>query len=238
MNPDIEAFVAAIGEELVFCQAIIRRAPRGFSLRHDADRDTPADRLRLVDSKALRALANFTEPGAFRPLKSAPNLPRGWRAELRNPDELSLALNVLYPGAVADWFAARAPSPPITHYREFTARQSGMYRITATLPDLPASAAAAACCHEEFCLKRRLWTVGALPCDDPARKSAIPCLEPCAVMLEFARRIARLEQGVNTGEPSDEAAGPAAECDFNSPENPRRLRFLLEKQRLAATPPA
>jgi len=30
--------------------------------------------------------------------------------------------------------------------------------------------------------------------NEPSEKSVIPCLEPCAILLEFARKTARLEQ--------------------------------------------
>jgi hypothetical protein len=97
----------------------------------------------------------------------------------------------LYPGAVADWFATQAAQPPVTSYREFTSRQTGMYRITTHLDDAAVAAVIHACCHKDFCLKRRLWTVeGAAP-DAADAKSLIPCLEPCAILLEAARKAAR-----------------------------------------------
>jgi len=51
-----------------------------------------------------------------------------------------------------------------------------------------------ACCHPRFCLKRRLWGLGSLESDTVQAKSIIPCLEPCALLLEFARTAARIEQ--------------------------------------------
>jgi hypothetical protein len=120
-----------------------------------------------------------------------------------------------------------------------------MYRATQLLDDAQAARVAAACCHRDFCLKRRLWTVGALPADAAADKSLIPCLEPCAVLLEFARKALRLEQEekVRCDLAGSEVASLAAaletairhadatarEADFNAPGNPRRLRLLLEK---------
>jgi hypothetical protein len=236
-HPAFVAFLKTLGSELTFCQVWIRRAAPGFALRHLDDRDLPAESLRVVSLSDLRPLAQFTADGAFRPLKSAPNLARGWRAELRDDAELWLALNVLYPGAVVDWFASQSSAPPITSYREFTARQTGMYRIAAALADEPARAAIAACCHSDFCWKRRLWSIEDLSADDAAEKSMIPCLEPCAVMLEFARKVSRWEQGVEPAASAAPGETPAVECDFDAPDNPRRLRFVLEKQRRAATSP-
>jgi hypothetical protein len=231
MNPALTSFLAAFDAETVLGQVLIRRVERGFELLHIADRDMDGDGLEKLTVSGLRALAQFTSAGAFRPLKSAPNLRRGWHAKAGDLSALELALNYLYPGAVADWFAARLNPPPITSYRQFTARQTGMYRITTMLNDAIAGAAIRACCHADFCLKRRLWSVQGLAPDAPEQKSVIPCLEPCAILLEFARKVARLEQ---------EAKGPIlpppvpdlniAESDFDAASNPRRVRFALEKQ--------
>ena len=100
---------------------------------------------------------------------------------------------------VQDWFAAQGV-PPVTNYREFTGRQTGMYRITQLLTDEQAGIVARAACQERFCLKRRLWTVEGLAPDTPGKsaapsgKSEIPCLEPCAILLELARKATRIEQ--------------------------------------------
>jgi hypothetical protein len=109
-----------------------------------------------------------------------------------------------------------------------------MYRITTMLPDAIAGAAIRACCHVDSCLKRRLWSVDGLAPEEAGPKSVIPCLEPCALMLEFARKVARLEQ--NAAPPAGEPVADAAESDFDAPNNPRRARFVLEKQALAVKP--
>jgi hypothetical protein len=231
MNPALTEFLASFANEIVLGQVLIRRGPSGFELRHVKDRDASDDQLELHPVTALRALAQFSANGAFRPLKSAPNLRRGWRAEAPDEATLELALNHLYPSAIADWFAARRDPLPITSYRQFTARQSGMYRITTFLNDAVAGAAIRACCHPDFCIKRRLWTVDGLEPDTPQRKSLIPCLEPCAILLEFARKVARLEQEPQgPAMPAPIADSNVAESDFESPNNPRRVRFALEKQ--------
>jgi hypothetical protein len=89
-----------------------------------------------------------------------------------------------------------------------------------------------------------LWTTGGLEPDAAEEKSLIPCLEPCALLLEFARKALRLEQE-NEAPPASsrdvkslEAGLEAAlappppgerEADFNSPANPRRLQLAIEK---------
>jgi hypothetical protein len=244
-NPALEQFVAHIGHELLLAQVLIRRAARGYELRHEEDRSAAEGGLRLLPPSEARALAQNTASGAFRPLKSAPNLQRGWRLAVADDAELESALNQLYPGAIADWHAAQSDPAPVTDYRAFTNRQTGMYRITQMLSDAQAGSVAKACCHRDFCLKRRLWMVAGLAPDAAGDKSMIPCLEPCAVLLEFARTAMRLEQEEKARlelAPGEIRSLQAAlettlrqpdatlrEADFSAAGNPRRLRLLLEK---------
>ena len=193
-NTAAKAFVAQMGDELILAQVVIRRAGSGYELQHVEDRAAAAESLRVAGLNEARALAQFTAAGEFRPLKAAPTLQRGWRMQAANDAELELALNQLYPGAVADWFAARAADPPVTGYREFTNRQSGMYRITTRLSDAEAARVISAGCAKERCLKRRSWTVAGLEPDGTGEKSVIPCLEPCAVLMELARKAVRAGQ--------------------------------------------
>jgi hypothetical protein len=193
-NPALAAFSAQIGDELVIAQVVIRHIGSGYELRHVDDRLTDPSKLTTVRLDQMRRLAQLTADGAFRPLKAAPSLRAGWRVALQNEPELEFAIQQLYPGALADWWAARAATPPVTHYREFTNRQTGMYRITTKLTDAQAARVIQAGCHRSCCLKRRLWTVAGLDPDEPAVKSIIPCLEPCAILLELARKVVRAEQ--------------------------------------------
>ena len=240
-NPPLDAFLRQMGEGILFAQLLIRREDTGFQLRHAGDDSAAIGTLRAVAIPELRELAQTTEAGAFRPLKSAPNLRRGWHACAADATELGTALDHLYPGALADWFAARVDRPPLTHYREFTARQTVMYRITTFADDAFAAQITRACCDARFCLKQRLWTIAPLAPDAAADKSLIPCLEPCAILLEFARNAVRWgQQGeLPTHIPPQQAqqwfqalhqpAGNVREADFESPQNPRRLALLLQR---------
>lgn len=234
-NPALEAIVAEIKPELIFAQVLIRRAATGFELLHVQDRGSTPDNLRLISGNEIRAVAQFTTTGAFRPLKSAPNLQTGWCFRASNETELEFALNTFYPNAVADWFVVRSGNPPITNYREFTNRQTGMYRITTMLTNEQAAPMIRACCHKSFCLKRRLWTVEGLSPDAVEEKSLIQCLEPCAILLEFARKAMRLEQEKLRNKPVTEKqnepeSGEIREADFDYPNNPRRVQLELEKR--------
>ena len=193
-NPALKPFLENLGSECVLAQVLIRPHANAFELRHVADRNTAPDTLRSVSVPELRALTQFTVHGAFRPLKAAPNLQAGWRTLADDAAALEEALNYLYPGAVVDWYAMQQPNPPVSHYRDFTDRQTGMYRVTQMLDDAQAGRMITAACHFDSCLKQRVWTVNGLNADESRQKSVIPCLEPCAVLMEFARQAVRIAQ--------------------------------------------
>jgi hypothetical protein len=244
-NPALEAFVASLGPGRVWAQVLIQPSDHGFTLRHVLDRDVPPEKLKGLALAELRKLAMFTAEGQFRPLRSSPDLPRDWIFTCISPEELWRALQELYPSSIADWFAARDPNPPVTNYRDFTNRQTGMYRITQLLSDEQAATVTRAACHARFCLKQRLWTVPGLATESQEEKSSIPCLEPCAILLELARKAARIEQeaklGVQFSKSELQSLLAAAEVALESSptkertgnvgaaSNARRLQLLIEK---------
>jgi 4Fe-4S iron-sulfur cluster binding domain/DR2241 stabilising domain len=248
-NPALEHFLSQLGDGLVLAQVLVRAVAGGrWELRHEADAAVNSAALKDCAVSDLRALAQSTAAGAFRPLKAAPNLRQGWRAEATTAEELESALHQLYPGALADWHAVATGRAQPTHYREYTNRQTGMYRITAMLDEAQAAEVISVCCAKPFCLKRRLWTSEALAPDPAEHKSIIPCLEPCAVWLEFARKAMRisqepavpvsmsaseletlqaaLESAVASGAPGEASQ---READFAEALNPRRTALLLRK---------
>ena len=244
-DPATEAFLRQLTDRFVFVEVVFLRRGDAFELRHVADTDAEAASLTAIDVGDLRALAQTTRDGAFRPNKAAPNLRRGWRCEAPGTARLEAALRHLYPGGLADWAAARTAPPPATHYRETAARQTGLYSITQILPDALAAEATRACCDAGSCLRRRLWTAPGAEADPEAAKSAMPCLEPCALLLDLARRAMKLEQGPKAELQIAEDDLPVLvhalrtalarpdpevrEGDTAAPSNPRRLRLLLEK---------
>jgi 4Fe-4S iron-sulfur cluster binding domain/DR2241 stabilising domain len=246
-NPALAAFLAELNEGFTFAQVRISPIAGGYELRHIDDSAADASTLAPIEIANLRALSQTTANGAFRPNKAAPNLRRGWQASAQGAEELETALRLLYPGALADWFTARLPSPPVTAFREFMARQTGLYRITQILPDTLAAQTVRACCAPSLCLRRRLWSAPAEPPERAAAKSVIPCLEPCALLLDLARRAMKLEQeskadlAVAQGDVAvllhaleTALAHPSStvrEGSSTDPRNPRRLRLLLEKLR-------
>ena len=201
-----------------------------------------ADALGQAQTADLHILTETNALGQFRPLKAAPHLHSDWRCVVNDLTGLETALRHLYPGSVADWHVLELGQAQPTSYREFTELQTGIYRITAKLSPGQAKPASEACCQSASCLKKRRWAVDDLPAEETARKSAIPCLEPCALMLEFARRVFRFEQhngAIGEMTPDDQrnllmaaklaaeqAGEPEREADFAAPGNPRWMPYL------------
>lgn len=192
-NRWLEFFINARWTEIVIAQVVVKRTAGGFELRHIRDEKTDVGDLKAVRPVDARKIANFNAAREYRPLKSTPDLPTGWMVRANSPEELEEALNHFYPNALADRFALNQNPPPITGYREFTARQTGMYRITTFLSDLDLARVIENLCTTK-CLKQRLWSSGTIPTDAADKKSAIPCLEPCAILLENARKEVRALQ--------------------------------------------
>jgi hypothetical protein len=138
--------------------------------------------------------------------------------------------------------------PPVTQFRPFAVRQTGIYRRAARLSDAEAGAVTRACCDARFCLKRRWWTVKGLAADEPSAKSIIPCLEPCALLLDLARLAAddgdeafMLLSASELGELAQviEAQNSfVAAADLEHTANPRRARWLIERNALALAKPS
>jgi hypothetical protein len=243
-----------------FGQVIVRPLRSGgYELRHVADRDT--EELEAHDDpRAAREIARLTGPGEHRPLKSSPNLRRGWVLRVADTLGLWIAMNYLYPAGVVHWYLYREGKLEITDYRENAARQSGIYKRIKRLSDEGVQDAARACCEDAVCLKKVLWNVDAkTPLTMDRGEGEIPCPEPCSVFVSFARRVRLFERekkrdldaaGFSPSEKEDlaalvEAAADgirfAREAEFEEPLNQRRLRYrrltLLPKLRPARESP-
>lgn len=222
----------------------------GYELRHTDDSACPEEELVLhEDPRQAREIAKLTETGEYRPLKSSPNLQRGWLLRLSGERELSTALQYLYPSAVVHWYLDRSGELEITSYRENAARQTGIYARIQNLSDEGVQRAARACCADAVCLKRTLWDVDSeAPLQMHRGNGEIPCPEPCSVFVSFARRIRAFEREeerdlehssqLTASEREDLAAlvGAAAtgdvefarEAEFEESLNERRMRYRAE----------
>ena len=172
----------------------------GYELRHAAD--AGADGLRSFEgAAAAREQAWLDEKGGFRPLKSAPNLQRGWRVRVEDAAELKLALDFLYPAAVGMAFAEAHGRLQSTPLRELLGRQTGMYRFANKITDEQACEIVGRVCDTASkCARRIVWPLAAgLPLSGPAEAKAKPtagpvpllCMEACPHVVSEARKVAR-----------------------------------------------
>jgi hypothetical protein len=240
-----EAFAAWVDEAVggrVFGQVLVRPTASGYSLRHRDD--VSATDLEVhEDPRAAREIARLTEDGEHRPLKSSPNLRRGWEIRVSDARELSVAVNYLYPAGIAHWHLYREGRLEVTNFRENAARQSGIYKRIQRLSDRGVQDAARACCEDAVCLKKTLWDVDeGTPLEMDRGEGEIPCPEPCSIFVSFARRVRLFEReeernaaGLTPSEKEDlvaliEAAATgevrfAREAEFEEPLNERRMRY-------------
>ena len=174
---------------------------RDFSMRHSAD--VGRDDLELHENPHVaRFIARFDDPGEFRPLKSSPDLRRGWLLKAGSLAGMELALEFFYPAALGlllSWLRGTIDPTPL---RETLDRQTGMYRITQLLRDDQARDLIACRCGEG-CMRTVLWelapgsAVTSLPAprrtldDFPPDRIPLLCREACNLLIAAARPIAK-----------------------------------------------
>ncbi|MFI0348053.1 MAG: DR2241 family protein [Chthoniobacterales bacterium] len=176
-----------------------------FSLRHVDDATISTSDLEIhTQPEAARQIARYDAALNYRPLKTAPNLRRGWLLQLRKLEEIILALDFFYPAALSLWSSFLQNTLEITPLRETLNRQTGMYRITQLLRDDQAQELVSSFCHSETgCLRKILWkishdqvitslpkeklTVSSIPCS----KIPLLCREACNLLVAAARPVAK-----------------------------------------------
>lgn len=108
--------------------------------------------------EAALELARFADDGAYRPLKTAPNLRHGWQLILAGRDEAQRAIEYFYPGRAAAFRAWKVGELRTTPLRDTLGRQTGMYRVAAKISDTEADEVVANFCRSDGgCLRTILW---------------------------------------------------------------------------------
>lgn len=179
----------------------------GYELRHVEDTGV-AELTEHHLPEDARSIARVNEAGAFRPIKTAPDLRRGWRLVLRNVEEVRLALEFFYPaclGMALAWEQGRLEPRSL---RGLLGRQTGMYRFANGITDAQAGEIIGRCCETTSkCMRRILFPLDAaqtLPQETAGAKlgdeagqvagmKAIPllCMEACNHIVSAARKVAR-----------------------------------------------
>jgi hypothetical protein len=189
-----------------------RLSDTSFVLSHwrDANPSEPAQKCLQIYSDPLiaRDLARFDNQNRYRPLKGAPTMPDGWQLRLDSVDAVRLALDFIYPGAIASWLAWRENRVEPTDLKSTLSRQTGMYRVTSRLTNSEANHLAGWFCRSDrACLRTIMWTIdGNRPDEslpptkfDPRydqlgeKRSAMPflCIEACNLFVAEARKIVK-----------------------------------------------
>jgi sirohydrochlorin cobaltochelatase len=161
------------------------RIEPGFTLRHvdDAGRTDLRPLKSLAD---LRELIRLDEDGAFRPLRAAPNLRRGWTFAAPEVEDVRAALDYLYPAELANWKLWQAETLPVTPWQETADRQTGRFRIVRELDEDAVRKLVAENC-ERGCLKHRLWSPVAQKIAEEAGGIPLLCPEACNYLVGKAR---------------------------------------------------
>jgi hypothetical protein len=245
---------AAGPEGRAFLQVrLLATAPERYEIRHRRDAHRSPASLGTVTSDpfAAREIAQATNAGEYRPLKTAPDLRQGWALGDLDARGMWTALDYLYPGCAAHWHAARTGTLRVTHWRETAGRQSGIYGSVKLLPDHAVRNAVRACCADAVCLRRVAWgldeqTPLALESEGDPGHEVVPCPEACSLFVALARKALVLDRSpraevpglgalsaAETEQVREIVAGAAAgtlgrarEGDFEEPTNTRRMRYL------------
>ena len=167
-------------------QIVILATPDGWELRHADDLER-GDLRKSEGANAARPLANLDDSGAYRPLKTAPNLRHGWRLILRDVEELRRALDYFYPAMAGVWLSHLRGGLGVVPFRETLDRQTGMYRVTQKITDEQARTMIDSFCAG--CLKCRLWDAQTPP--DDANAIPLLCHEACNLLVAEARKIVK-----------------------------------------------
>jgi sirohydrochlorin cobaltochelatase len=168
-------------------QIAIAHVHEGWELRHVDD----AGRKELTLSRkedAARWIANLDATGKFRPLKTTPDLVRGWRLVLPEAAAVRRALDFFYPAMLGVWFSHQHRELTPVVLRDTLGRQTGMYRVTQNITDPEARKLIDGFCAG--CLKHRLWEIASLNSQPPVfAKDSLPllCHEACNLLVAKAR---------------------------------------------------
>jgi sirohydrochlorin cobaltochelatase len=159
--------------------AILSLGEGRWELRHARNAGDAADCLDAVpDWEAWQDLIRTGAAGAFRPLKASPDLRDGWRFGPLAFPGLVLALQFLYPAAIANGALFLEDAIVISPWEETARRQTGRFKIVATLAGEGLAESVQTLCHSH-CLKRRLWKPSFPHPDSPAAAWPLVCPEAC-----------------------------------------------------------
>lgn len=194
----LDLLATAVGEGFhKIGQVVFYAQDEGFLLHH-ADDAGRGDLEVFRNPHDAAAIALHDDAGAYRPLKTAPNLKHGWALRVASLAELHLTLDLLYPAALANWRALLQGAKIATPLRNTVSRQTGMYRVTGLITDEEAQGIVDTLCAPG-CLRCIQWPIpaDASPPVVPVKEKEIPllCIDACSLLIGEARRVVKSRLG-------------------------------------------
>ena len=178
-------------------QAVFLAEGEGFLICHAEDAGR-GDLKIFQNPHDAANIALHDDADAYRPLKTAPNLKHGWGLRVASAAELHLALDLLYPAALANWRALLRKEKIASPLRDTVNRQTGMYRVTGLITDEEAQGIVDSLCSPG-CLRCIQWPIpsDATPPVIPIRDKEIPllCIDACSLLIAEARRVVKSRLG-------------------------------------------
>jgi hypothetical protein len=176
----------------------------------------PGARELPADVAAIRVHVRADDRGNYRPLSGLRNLPSNWHARFTSLEAFANAVDAVYPLAQRHAALLAEGSLVVVPLDAVFERQAGRYAVAARLSAAGRDRAVRMLCGA--CVRSPLWA------GQPAsEEGAIPCPEPCSVMLALCREAALWEQD------RPAAAEPCAGVPFaafDQPGNHLREAYL------------
>jgi sirohydrochlorin cobaltochelatase len=216
-NPLERCLEPVLTPPFCFGQLLVHKATGGAFVVSHLD-DASLDKAQTYrDAEDAIGIAKYDDAGNYRPLKTAPNLPHGWRLELATVEEMRRALDYFYPGRLAVFAAWKSDDLKTTSLRDTLERQSGMYRVAARISDLQINDLVADFCRSDSgCVRTILWKrdrnggiastklpqqkfdpaydqVTAGPRSTPAATIPLLCQEACNLLVAECRKVVKGE---------------------------------------------
>ena len=163
-----------------------------FRISHCLD-EGAAGLMAFNELEEAREMTQYTAEGAYRPLKTAGSLKRGWVCLARDRIELHDLLETIYPGSVGH---CRGENLLVEPLRTTLNRQTGLYRNTRRISNAGAGEVIAGLC-QTTCLRLRLWNIedAATHRVEDLTEAAWPLLCGCAcsLLVEECRKKEKIE---------------------------------------------
>ena len=162
-----------------------------FEVRHRLDSGAPAAALRtLMHPDAALDLARMTEDGRPRPLRTSPDLQRGWRFTGLDEGGLWEVYAHLYPAVPVHAFLHALGELRVVDFGVAAGRQTGMYGEVARLQGSALTDLVERRCGSG-CLRVPVWHASAGATEPFAARArsevCVPCNEPCSLVISEAR---------------------------------------------------